>query len=282
MKNTNGTVAPSNTGGRVFALTATEAASNPGIISGTLKLGDRDVCVLLDTGATHSIVSHLFTIYLKIEPSLLDHTLSISTPIGNSMIITHVYRDCPICIDSLVHKVDLLPIQMNAFDIVLGMDWLNRHQVSIYFHFRRDIFGDLHTPDYIYQGIHPRKSLKIISAHKAQKLLSHGCVGFLASILDTSANKGSIDDHPIVREFPDVFPDELPGLPPDRELEFIIDLIPGAEPISKASYRMAPLELKELKNQLQELLVLGFIRPSVSHWGSPVLFVKKKDGSMRL
>nr|GEX33053.1 putative reverse transcriptase domain-containing protein [Tanacetum cinerariifolium] len=92
----------------------------------------------------------------------------------------------------------------------------------------------------------------------------------------------SINDQPIVSEFPDVFPDELPGIPPVREVEFNIELIPGAEPISKAPYRMAPIELKELKDQLQELLERGFIRPSMSPWGAPVLFVKKKDGSMRL
>ncbi|GJT57085.1 putative reverse transcriptase domain-containing protein [Tanacetum coccineum] len=78
------------------------------------------------------------------------------------------------------------------------------------------------------------------------------------------------------------FSDELPGLPLAREIEFGIELIPGAEPISKAPYRMAPVELKELKEQLQEMLENGFIRPSVSPWGAPVLFVKKKDGSMRL
>ncbi|CAA0835184.1 Uncharacterized mitochondrial protein AtMg00860, partial [Striga hermonthica] len=89
-------------------------------------------------------------------------------------------------------------------------------------------------------------------------------------------------DVPIVREFVDVFPDELPGGPPNRQVEFSIDLIPGAGPVSKAPYRMAPKELQELKTQIQELLRLGFIRPSVSPWGAPVLFVKKKDGSMRM
>nr|GFD39222.1 putative reverse transcriptase domain, aspartic peptidase domain protein [Tanacetum cinerariifolium] len=93
---------------------------------------------------------------------------------------------------------------------------------------------------------------------------------------------GSLPDQPIVSEFPDVFPDELPRIPLVREVEFNIELIPGAEPISKAPYCMAPIELKELKDQLQELLERGFIRPSVSLWGAPVLFVKKKDGSMRL
>ncbi|GJR80441.1 putative reverse transcriptase domain-containing protein [Tanacetum coccineum] len=100
--------------------------------------------------------------------------------------------------------------------------------------------------------------------------------------MDTSLESPNIENLSVVREFADVFPDELPGLPPAREIEFGIELIPGAEPISKAPYRMAPVELKELKEQLQEMLENGFIRPSVSPWGAPVLFVKKKDGSMRL
>jgi len=88
-----------------------------------------------------------------------------------------------------------------------------------------------------------------------------------------------LEDIPIVREFPDVFPEDLSGLPPDREIEFSIDLLPGSSPISKAPYRMAPVELRELKAQLQELLDKGFIRPTVSPWGAHMLFVKKKDGS---
>ncbi|XP_040374086.1 uncharacterized protein LOC121052704 [Rosa chinensis] len=92
----------------------------------------------------------------------------------------------------------------------------------------------------------------------------------------------NIEDIPVVRKFPDVFPDELPGLPPVREIDFTIELLPGTTPISQAPYRMAPAELKELKTQLQELLDKGFIQPSVSPWGAPVLFVKKKDGTLRL
>nr|GFC89741.1 putative reverse transcriptase domain-containing protein [Tanacetum cinerariifolium] len=111
---------------------------------------------------------------------------------------------------------------------------------------------------------------------------SHGCEGFLATIHDTTSDVPSIHDQPIISEFPDVFPDEHPGIPPVREVEFSIELIPGAEPISKAPYRMAPIKLKELKDQLQELLERGFIRPSVSLWGAPILFVKNKDGSTRL
>ncbi|GKC50035.1 putative reverse transcriptase domain-containing protein [Tanacetum coccineum] len=106
--------------------------------------------------------------------------------------------------------------------------------------------------------------------------------GFLASIKDTLLDGPRLESHPVVQIFPDVFPDELSGLPPEREVEFTTELIHGAQPISKDPYRMAPLELKERKDQLQELLERGFIRPSVSPWGVPVLFVKKKDGSMRL
>ena len=83
-------------------------------------------------------------------------------------------------------------------------------------------------------------------------------------------------------EFPDLFPEDFPGLPPQREIEFVIELAPGAEPISRTPYRMAPAELKELKIQLEELLDSGFIRLSFSSWGAPVLFIKKKDGSLRM
>nr|GFD14001.1 putative reverse transcriptase domain-containing protein [Tanacetum cinerariifolium] len=109
-------------------------------------------------------------------------------------------------------------------------------------------FGDIHAPEFIYHGSLPGKSMQIISAFQAHTLLSYGCEDSLATIHDTTSNVPSIHDQPIVSEFPDVFPDELPGIPSVREVEFSIELILGAEPISKAPYRMAPIELKELKD----------------------------------
>jgi hypothetical protein len=91
-----------------------------------------------------------------------------------------------------------------------------------------------------------------------------------------------VSNVPIVREFPDVFPDELSGVPPEIEVEVTIDVLPGTSPIAQSLYRMAPAELAKLKIQLQELLNKGFIRPSNSPWGAPMLFVKKKDGTLRL
>ncbi len=109
-----------------------------------------------------------------------------------------------------------------------------------------------------------------------------GCEAYLAHVVDTRQGKLNLSDIPTVRDFSEVFPEELPSLPPEREVEFAIEIMLGTAPISIAPYRMAPAELKELKIQLQELLDKGFIRPSVSSWGAPVLFVKKKDGTLRL
>ena len=101
-------------------------------------------------------------------------------------------------------------------------------------------------------------------------------------VRDVQADKGSVDRVPVVCEFQDIFPEEFLGLPPEREIEFCIDVVSGTDPISMPPYRMALIELSELKEQLQDLLDKGFIRPSTSPWGAPVLFVKKKDGSLRL
>ncbi|GJR20990.1 putative reverse transcriptase domain-containing protein [Tanacetum coccineum] len=100
--------------------------------------------------------------------------------------------------------------------------------------------------------------------------------------MEKKSNERRLEDIPIVREFPKVFLEDLPGLPPVRQVEFQIDLIPGAAPVARAPYRLAPSEMQELLDQLHELADRGFIRPSTSPWGAPVLFVKKKDGSFRM
>ena len=113
-------------------------------------------------------------------------------------------------------------------------------------------------------------------------MVSKGCLAFLANLRDDTSKVPSIESVSIVREFLDVFPADLSGMPPDRDINFCIDHVTGTFPISIPPYRMAPAELRELKAQLQELLGRGFIRPSASPWGAPVLFVKKRDGSFRM
>ncbi|GJX39797.1 putative reverse transcriptase domain-containing protein [Tanacetum coccineum] len=270
------------TTGRVYTTTRDQAAKTSGTITGILYIDDRTVFVLFDTGATHSIISTTFAKKLNMTPTPLIERVIISTPMKNHMLIDHEYVNCPLRFDDRIRPANLLPIHMLDFDVILGMDWLASHRATIDCYARTVIFGNVRQPEFVYHGSSPLKSVKLISAMKARTLISHGCQGFLASVMDTSLESPNIENLSVVREFADVFPDELPGLPPAREIEFGIELIPGAEPISKAPYRMAPVELKELKEQLQEMLENGFIRPSVSPWGAPVLFVKKKDGSMRL
>jgi hypothetical protein len=126
------------------------------------------------------------------------------------------------------------------------------------------------------------KNFRIVTCMKMQKYLKKEYIAFLAHVVDKEIEEARIQDFPVVRDFPEVFPEELPGLPPSRQVEFHIDLIPGAAPVAKSPYRLAPSEMQELSGQLQELLDKGFIRPSSSPWGAPVLFVKKKDGSLRM
>jgi hypothetical protein len=97
-----------------------------------------------------------------------------------------------------------------------------------------------------------------------------------------SVSGSTLDQVPVVCEYPDVFPEELPGMPPDRDIEFIIELVPGTAPIAQRAYRMNPQELEELKRQLTDMLSKGLIRPRASPWGSPVLFVDKRDSTIRL
>ncbi|KAA0036932.1 gag protease polyprotein [Cucumis melo var. makuwa] len=140
------------------------------------------------------------------------------------------------------------------------------------------VFNPPSGPSFKFRGVGIVCVPKVISAMKASKLLSYGTWGILTSVVDTRESEVSLSSEPVVREYPDVFSDELPEHPPSWEIDFAIKLEPGTDPISRAPYRMAPAELKELKVQLQELLDKGFIRSNVSPWGAPVLFVKKKDG----
>ncbi|GKG10895.1 hypothetical protein Tco_0342295, partial [Tanacetum coccineum] len=128
--------------------------------------------------------------------------------------------------------------------------------------------------------------MNIISCTKTQKYLLKGYSIFLAHVStkedEDKSEKKRLDDVPIVREFPEVFLEDLPSLPSTQQVEFQIDLVPGAALIARAPYRLAPFEMKALSEQLKELSDKGFIRPSSSPWGAPVLFVKKKDRSFRM
>ncbi|TYK18600.1 pol protein [Cucumis melo var. makuwa] len=217
---------------------------------------------------------------LEVEP--LGSILSISTPSGAVMLSKEKIKACQVGVASHMLDVTLLVLDMQDFDVILGMDWLSANHASIDCFHKEFVFNPPSETSFKFKGAGIVCIPKVISVMKASKLLSQSTWSILASVVDTREPEVPLSSEPVVREYPDVFLNELPGLPPPREINFAIELEPGTAPISRAPYRMAPAELKELKVQLQELLDKGFIRPSVSPWEAPVLFVKKKDGSMRL
>ncbi|KAI3725499.1 hypothetical protein L1987_65289 [Smallanthus sonchifolius] len=179
-------------------------------------------------------------------------------------------------------SVDLIPIDLGSFDVVIGMDWLSKHRAEIICS-EKIVRIPLSNGEVLdVHGDKPGRSLNIISCMKAWKFLKKGSYTFLANVVEKRSEELKIQDIPIVGDYPEVFPEDLPELPPSLQVEFRIDLVPGAAPVARSPYRLAPSELQELSNQLQELLEKGFIRPSFSPWGAPVLFMKKNDGSFRM
>ena len=267
---------------RVYAVTDQDADAAPDVVIGVIYILDPDAYTLVDPGATHSFASNPLLDRFQIETQPLEGRLRVSLPTEDPLVSNRVVRDSRVLIGGQEFPTDLVTLDMRDFDVVLGMDWLSRHRATLDC-YKKEV--KLHRPGKLevkFREIRRELSSSMISALAAQRMLRKGCQGYLAYVVETGKEGTLVDEIPVVREFPDVFPDDIAGLPPEREVEFTIDLIPGTEPISIPPYRMAPAELRELKAQLEELLSKGFIRPSISPWGAPVLFVKKKDGSLRL
>ncbi|GJU48864.1 hypothetical protein Tco_1218419 [Tanacetum coccineum] len=176
-------------------------------------------------------------------------------------------------------SVGLAPIMILAgLGVSFGVGWLLRLQ-EVFRAVGQLIAGKLRDIRDFDKHISCTKGTKSILLKRIQHV-------FLAHVttkeIKDKSEKKRLEDVPIVKDFPDVFPEDLRGLPQTRQVEFQINLVPGAAPIARAPYRLAPSEMKELSEQLKELSDKGFIRPSSSPWGAPVLFVKKKDGSFRM
>ena len=206
----------------------------------------------------------------------------VSVPNGDTMISERIIPGNRLVIQNKDFPSYLIVLGIHDFDIVLGMDWLSRHRATLNCYKKEVRLVRREEPGVIFRGIRREITPSLINAMTAWKMLRKGCQGYLAFVVDRKQKGTRLEDIPIVKEFPDVFLDDLSGLPSDRAIEFVIELVPGTEPISIPPYIMTPAELKELKAQLEELLSKSFIQPSTSPWGAPVLFVKKKDGRLRL
>ena len=267
---------------RVFTVTQHEADASPDVITGMISVYDHDAYALVDPRATHSFISVPFTERHQIESQPIDGRMVVSVPNGDIMISERIVPCSRLVIQNKDFPAYLIVLGIHDFDIVLGMDRLSKHRATLDCYKKEVRLVRPEEPGVIFMGIRREIAPSLINAMTASKMLWKGCQGYLAFVIDRRQEGTRLEDIPIVKEFPNVFPDDISGLPPDREVEFTIDLIPGTEPISIPPYRMSPTELRELKAQLEELLSKGFIRPSISPWGALVLFVKKKDGSLRL
>ncbi|CAN1137140.1 Transposon Ty3-G Gag-Pol polyprotein [Linum perenne] len=264
---------------RLFAVQREEANAAPDVVTGMITIFGQPAFALMDSGSTHSFISSTFAHKLGIEPTSLGQNLGVRTPVSDTLIVDSVFQSCVIVIAGYDTIVNLI-LLFYEIDVILGMDWLSRNHTKLDYFNKEVSFKVEGRGTALFKGIQRPVPGALISATRAFTLIQEGCEAYLAHVVE--APNVELKDVPLAREFPEVFLEEFPGLPPLREVEFDIEVVPGTSPISIPPYRMAPVELKELKEQLQELLDKGFIRPIISLWGAPVLFVKKKDGSLRL
>jgi hypothetical protein len=167
--------------------------------------------------------------------------------------------------------------------MLIGMDWLATHKARLDCYHKIVEYVSKEGKRITLQGIRKPISVRQISALQMRKYCRKGCPLYAIQVLKTiEGDKPSPEDHPILREYRDVFLEEVPGLPSRRDIDFSIELAPEAVSVSKTPYQMSTTELVELKLQLKEMVDKVYIRPNVSPWGAPVLFVKKKDGTLRL
>ncbi|KAA3465687.1 DNA/RNA polymerases superfamily protein [Gossypium australe] len=219
---------------------------------------------------------------MNLDSETTSRRMTVLSPLSHSVEVNNLYRDVPLELQGVVFVTDLMELPFGEFDLILGMDWLVKYQASLDCAAKRMALKTVEGKEVVMIGNRRDYLSNVVSALKAVKMVRKGCEACVVHLCALEAKKSIVGNVRTVKEYADVFPEELPGLPPDREVEFGIDLLPGTAPVSIAPCRMAPKELVELKAQIQELLDRGFIRPIVSPWGALVLFVKKKDGTMRM
>ncbi|GJS67825.1 putative reverse transcriptase domain-containing protein [Tanacetum coccineum] len=212
--------------------------------------------------ADYSFVSTTFIPLLGIEPSDLGFSYEIEIASGQLVKIDKVIKGCELEIEGHTFDIDLIPFGSRSFDVIVGMDWLSKHKAEIICHEKVVRIPLRNSKVFRVLGERPEEKVRHLRSAKAKE--------------------HKLGDFSMVKNFHKVFLDDLTGLPPIREIEFHIYLIPRAIPVVKSAYHLAPYEMEELSGQLKELQDKGFIQPSSSPWGASVLFVKKKDGSFRI
>ena len=271
-------VGTSRVQGRVYAITPQAESADQPVIQGTFLLSCLWARVLFDSGASHSFIAASIVIELGLEVETFKKPFFVSSPLGIRARIGMICQGCELEILGTLLTVDLRIMDMSEFDVILGMDWLIAYRVLIDCERRRVTAYTQDGTRVVFQGDKHDIFPHIVYESRGQGQLA----GWLESLTLEDEERPDLDLPLVVCEYVDVFPDELPGLPPQRVVDFGIKLHLGTSPISMTPHRMAPVELQELRVQLQELLDKGFIRSSTSPWDAPVLFAKKKGKTLRL
>ncbi|GKB41523.1 putative reverse transcriptase domain-containing protein [Tanacetum coccineum] len=257
--------------GRAFVLDGGIVNKESNVVTGTFLLNNRYASMLFDSGADRSFVSTTFSSLMDVSPTTLDNTYTIELANGRIIESNVILIGCTLNLLDHPFNIDLMPVELGSFNVIVGMDWLVRYHAVIVCDEKivRIPYGD--EVLMIYgdgsEGV-GNSRLNIISCTKTQKYIHRGCHVFLAQITEkkTKGKSGEkqLEDVPTVRGFPEVFPEDLPGLSPDRQVKFQINLVPGTTPVACSSYRLASSEMQELSIYFQELSKKGFIRPSSS------------------
>jgi hypothetical protein len=269
--------------GRIYAaLEDRQAEYQSNMIEVEGKIINHPVSILIDSREIHCYIDPKIVDRLHLEKSKLEKSSLVQLATGTKRRINEMVRGCPISLNRVNTNVDLNIIPLGSYDILIGMDWLDKHHVVLDCHNKTFTCLDEEGKQSTVKGIPRPISIRDISALQLKRCFRKGCQLYATHVEEPENTKGpSLEYFLVLQEFEDVF-QEIPGFPPKREIDFSIDLVPGVSPVSKTPYRMSTPELKELQMQLEELLKKGYIRPSVSPWGAPILFVKKKDGTLRL
>lgn len=212
-------------------MTRQESRASPEVITGTLFVFNHPASVLIDHGATHSFVSSRFAMLANVPLSRLPGSWRVSLPSGDMLIVEWVYKGCVVVVGEYNLLADLISLELVDFDIILGMDFLENHRALVDCFRKIVVFRSLGLPEISFCGERNILPSSLISALTTEKLLRKGCEAYLAHVVDTKVGELNISDVPVVNEYSDGFPDDLPGLPPVREIEFTIDLLPGTAPI---------------------------------------------------
>lgn len=205
---------------------------------------------MIDPGSTHSFIAQDFLQHVDTTTVHMNFILTISTPLGKTALAELVCETCALRIGDRELTVDLIMLNFEYFDIILGMDFLAPYHAAVHYYTKKVTFQIPGQVEFSFQGTKKESFPCLILAIQAGNILRKGGQGYLTFVTEDRKNDLMAENVPIVREFTDVFPKDLPGLPPDREIEFVIDLVLGTGPISIAPYRMTPVEFKELKVQL--------------------------------